>query len=150
DLVLRQVMRSIKNFAALFVASAFLAGLFLQVAASLQNVGRGAGDEHHSFVAPREFMSAAVVKPLFFIAIFLEHMTYSFLPQYMPDVVIAAGSSPGLASAPFMAYYLFFALSLIPAGHVAQNFGPRALIHGGLILAGVGLLVLVLPVGFWG
>jgi predicted MFS family arabinose efflux permease len=152
DLVLRQVMRSIKNFAALFVASAFLAGLFLQVAASLQNVGRGAGavDEHQSFVAPREYMSAAVVKPLFFIAIFLEHMTYSFLPQYMRDVVIAAGYSPGLASAPFMAYYLFFALSLIPAGHVAQNFGPRSLIHGGMILAGLGLLVLVLPVGFWG
>jgi MFS family permease len=150
DIVLRQVTRSVKNFAALFVASAFLAGLFLQVAASLQNVGRGAGEAGDSVMTPRASMSASVVKPLFFIAIFLEHMTYSFLPQYMRDIVTAAGFSPGLASAPFMAYYLFFALSLIPSGHVAQNFGPRVLIHGGLILAGMGLLVLVLPVGFWG
>jgi predicted MFS family arabinose efflux permease len=151
DLVLRQVTRSVKNFAALFVASAFLAGLFLQVAASLQNVGRGATDgEGHSLVGPRDMMSAGVVKPLFFIAIFLEHMTYSFLPQYMSNVAAASGLSTSFASAPFMAYYLFFALSLIPSGHVAQTFGPRALIHGGLILAGVGLLILVLPVGFWG
>jgi predicted MFS family arabinose efflux permease len=151
DLVLRQVTRSVKNFAALFVASAFLAGLFLQVAASLQNVGRAGGaDAGDSVVMSRETMSTGVVKPLFFIAIFLEHMTYSFLLQYMRDVATAAGLSPSMASAPFMAYYLFFALSLIPSGHVAQNFGPRALIHGGLILAGSGLLLLVLPIGFWG
>ena len=33
---IRQVLRSVKNFAALFVASAFLAGLFLHLARSLQ------------------------------------------------------------------------------------------------------------------
>ena len=34
--VFERVARSVKNFATLFIASAFLAGLFLQVAASLQ------------------------------------------------------------------------------------------------------------------
>ena len=36
DIVYRQVVRNVKNFAALFLASAFLAGLFLHVATSLQ------------------------------------------------------------------------------------------------------------------
>lgn len=151
EIVFRQVMRSVKNFAALFVASAFLAGLFLQVAASLQNSGRATPENgRHPLVRSDEELALGVVKPLFFIAVFVENMTYSFLPQYMQQVVSAAGLSAGFASAPFMAYYLFFAVSLIPSGHFAQNFGPRALMHGGLVLAGLGLFALVLPVGFWG
>ncbi|HUN45228.1 MAG TPA: MFS transporter [Stellaceae bacterium] len=152
EIVFRQVMRSVKNFAALFVASAFLAGLFLQVAASLQNAGGPASRNSGGAPLMRsdEELALGVVKPLFFIAVFVENMTYSFLPQWMQQVAGAAGLSAGFASAPFMAYYLFFALSLIPSGHFAQNFGPRALMHGGLVLAGLGLFALVLPVGFWG
>ena len=150
EIVVRQVMRSVKNFAALFVASAFLAGLFLQVAASLQSAGRPEpGAAGPPLMRTDEELALGVVKPLFFIAVFVENMTYSFLPQWMQQTAAAAGLSAGFASAPFMAYYLFFALSLIPSGHFAQNFGPRALMHGGLVLAGLGLFSLVLPLGFW-
>ena len=38
DIVYKRIMRSIKNFAALFVASAFLAGLFLQLASILPSL----------------------------------------------------------------------------------------------------------------
>jgi predicted MFS family arabinose efflux permease len=151
EIVFHQVMRSVKNFAALFVASAFLSGLFLQVAASLQNAGRAAPESgRNPLVRSDEELALGVVKPLFFIAVFVENMTYSFLPQYMQQAASGAGLSAGFASAPFMAYYLLFALSLIPSGHFAQNFGPRALMHGGLVLAGLGLFALILPVGFWG
>lgn len=151
EIVFHQVMRSVKNFAALFVASAFLSGLFLQVAASLQSAGRAAPESgRNPLVHSDEALALGVVKPLFFIAVFVENMTYSFLPQYMQQAASAAGLSAGFASAPFMAYYLLFALSLIPSGHFAQNFGPRALMHGGLVLAGFGLFALILPVGFWG
>ena len=43
--------------------------------------------------------------------------------------------SLGFAAAPFTAYYLCFALSLIPAGHFADRYGPKPLIWPGLILA---------------
>ena len=36
-----RVLRSVKNFAALFVASGFLAGLFLQLAGSVQQTTGG-------------------------------------------------------------------------------------------------------------
>ena len=148
DLVYNRVERSVRNFAALFVASAFMAGLFLQVAGSMQRI-REAGPA--SRVATRvrlsEETALIVVKPIFFLAVFLEHLTYSFLPQFMQQAASASGLSLGFASAPFTAYYLCFALSLIPAGHFADRYGPRVLIWLGLMLASASVFGLVFPGG---
>jgi MFS family permease len=145
DVVYRQIERSVRNFAALFVATAFLAGLFLQVASSMQRL-RMSGDEAGQFRVKEEAALVAV-KPIFFLAVFLENLTYSFLPTFMQDAAIASGMSKAFASAPFTAYYLCFALSLIPAGHFAERFGPRLLIWSGMILAGASVLSLALPLG---
>ena len=88
-----------------------------------------------------------VVKPIFFLAVFLEHLTYSFLPKFMQDAAAASGVSLGFAAAPFTAYYLCFALSLIPAGHFSDRYGPKPLIWPGLILASASILGLMLPLG---
>jgi MFS family permease len=148
DLVYSRVERSVRNFAALFVASAFMAGLFLQVAGSMQRI-REAGPS--SRVATRvrisEETALIVVKPIFFLAVFLEHLTYSFLPQFMQQAASASGLSLGFASAPFTAYYLSFALSLIPAGHFADRYGPRVLIWLGLMLASASVFGLIFPGG---
>ena len=149
EIVYRQVFRSVKNFAALFVASAFLAGLFLQLAGSLQQAkaGRETTDEALARIGNEAALN--LVKPVFFVAVFLEHLTYSFLPQFVQQVTASSGLSSGLASAPFMVYYVCFALTLIPAGHVSQQFGPRALMYGGLMLAAAGLVTLALPLDFY-
>ena len=73
---------------------------------------------------PGEETALIIVKPIFFLAVFLEHLTYSFLPKFMQEAASASGVSVGFASAPFTAYYLCFALSLIPAGHFADRYGP--------------------------
>jgi MFS family permease len=150
DVVYRQVGRSVKNFAALFIASAFLAGLFLQLAAAMDRLraDRSGRDSASSVYSSGEDAALAIVKPVFFVAVFLEHLTYSFLPHFMQDAAAEAGLSAGFASAPFMIYYLAFALTLVPAGHVARLFGPRPLMHFGLLLSGLGLLALVLPLNF--
>jgi MFS family permease len=136
----------VRNFAALFVASAFLAGLFLQVANSMQRLRMSKSESLISSNATSaEEASLIIVKPIFFLAVFLEHLLYSFLPKFMQDVATASGVSVGYAAAPFTAYYLCFALILIPAGRFAEKHGPRALIWGGLILAGSSVLGLVLP-----
>jgi predicted MFS family arabinose efflux permease len=139
DIVYRQVLRTVKNFAALFVASAFLAGLFLQFAGTMQRATRSG--------LPRNAQEGRgtaldLVKPVFFVAVFLEHLNYPFLSQFIYEVTTSSGFSPGFASAPFMAYYLFFALTLIPAGHFTQKFGARHMMFIGLLLAAGGLLSL--------
>lgn len=150
EIVYRQVARSVKNFAALFVASAFLAGLFLQLGSSMQqsnSIGARCGPEDNP--AKTDETALNLVKPVFFVAVFLEHMNYSFLPQFMEHAAVSSGLPVSFASMPFMAYYLFFALALIPAGHYSEQHGPRPLMYGGLLLAAGGLLCLALPLDFW-
>jgi predicted MFS family arabinose efflux permease len=148
DVIYQRVERSVRNFAALFIASGFLAGLFLQVASSMQRLRF---DSSPSFVSPKATLSEEtaliVVKPIFFLAVFLEHLTYSFLPKFMQDAAMGSGVSLGFAAAPFTAYYLCFALSLIPAGYFSDRYGPKPLIWPGLILASMSILALVLPIG---
>lgn len=146
SVVYNQVERSIRNFAALFVASAFLASLFLQVANSMQRLRKPDGPAESSENERAEGEAALiVVKPIFFLAVFLEHLLYSFLPKYMQEIATTSGVSIVYAAAPFTAYYLCFALSLIPAGRFAEKRGPRGLIWGGLVLASGGILGLILP-----
>lgn len=150
NVVYRQIARSVKNFAALFVASAFLAGLFLQLAGSMPrslatDATKAPGATRHA----NPDRALQLVKPVFFVAIFLEHLNYAFLPQFMYRVVAESGLPEAYASAPFMGYYLFFALALIPAGHFAQHNSTRPLMYLGLLLAGAGLLVLSFPVDFY-
>ena len=159
NVVTNRVLRSVKNFAALFVASGFLAGLFLQLAGSVQQQATGskAGDleEPDTTGSPegggsqRDIALLDLVKPVFFVAVFLEHLNYAFLPQFMHEVVAESGLSSGYASAPFTAYYLCFALALIPAGHYAQNWSARPLMYGGLILAALGVFAMAIPTDFY-
>jgi MFS family permease len=146
SVVYDQVERSVRNFAALFVASAFLAGLFLQVANSMQRLRLSKADAISSGEASlADEAGLIIVKPIFFLAVFLEHLLYSFLPKFMQDAATASGVSIGYAALPFTAFYLCFALALIPAGRFAEKHGPRALIWGGLIIAGTSVFGLSLP-----
>ncbi len=148
DLVFKQVAGSVRNFAALFVACGFLAGLFLQVAGSMQRIAApGAAPRRAENAVTREESALSIVKPLFFLAVFLEHLTYSFLPHFMQEAAARSGMSVGVASLPFTLYYLCFALSLIPAGYLSDRFGPKILIWGGLVISGIGMLTLTLPLG---
>ncbi len=159
NIVTNRVLRSVKNFAALFVASGFLAGLFLQLAGSVQSQTANArsdesedpeeSGESPAGGSPRDIALLDLVKPVFFVAVFLEHLNYAFLPQFMHQVVANSGLSSGYASAPFTAYYLCFALALIPAGHYAQNWSARPLMYGGLMLAAVGVFAMALPTDFY-
>ena len=143
QVVSRQVLRSVKNFAALFVASAFMAGLFLHLARSLQWLGLSdnSPEERRRSWDFTDF-DLSLIKAIFFVAVLCEHMIYSFFPQFVTQLLTESGAASSLISTPFMAYYLCFALSLIPAGHYAQWIGPRRLIYIGLSLASFSLLSL--------
>jgi MFS family permease len=148
DVVYNRVERSVRNFAALFVASAFLAGLFLQVASSMQRLApANFRSGLPSKAALSEETALIIVKPIFFLAVFLEHLTYSFLPKFMQSAALSSHLSLAYAAAPFTAYYFCFALSLIPAGHFADRFGAKPLIWPGLILASASILGLAVPLG---
>ena len=141
-----QVFRSVKNFAALFIASAFLAGLLLQVAGSAQSLRKSDVSNAKSI---SNDMMLVLIKPVFFLSVFLDALTYTFLPKFMQHVATESGLSVGFASIPFTIYYLCFALSLIPAGTFCERSGPKPVIILGLLLAASSVLGLALPLGLW-
>lgn len=149
DAVVDRVVRSVKNLAALFVASALLAGLFLQVATSLQNfrANQFSPDAAEPDRASAEDAALVMIKPIFFLAVFLDSLTYSFLPNFMQNAAAVAGLSVGYASIPFTAYYLCFAFSLLPAGNFVERYGPKPVILAGLLLATAGVAGMYMPIG---
>ncbi len=152
DVVIMQTVRSIKNFAALFIASALMAGVFLQIAGSLRRLAGHQPEGHGPPASAVDSGDAAMlnlVKPVFFIAVASEHLAYAFLPQYVTELVLGAGLARDFASVPFTLYYLFFALSLIPAGRLSQRFGARPLMFWGLAASGFGLLCLAVAPDFY-
>lgn len=150
DIVYRQIVRSVKNFTAVFVASAFAAGIFLQLAGSVRRA-RASSEAADGPPAKyeEEESDLKLVKPVFFIAIVAEHLSYAFLPQFMYQIVENSGMHAGSVSLIFMVYYLSFALSLVPAGHFAQHFSPRPLMYLGMSLASIGLGLLVLDPNYY-
>ena len=149
DAVVDRVVRSVKNLAALFVATGLLAGLFLQVGASLQKLRTSQASDGSVSVNTSlgEDVALVTIKPIFFLAVFLDALTYSFLPSFMQDAARAAGLSVGYASMPFTVYYLCFALSLLPAGNFAERYGPKAVILFGMLLACASVALMALPMG---
>lgn len=140
DLVYGRILRNAKNFLALFVASAFLANLFLQLAGTLRRddrpIATSGGDR-----------ALALVKPVFYVAMCIEHLIYPFLPQHVRSELAAAGLPEGLAGLVVTTYYLLFALTLVPAGYLTRRFGSRRPMSIGLLLTASGLVALLLPGG---
>lgn len=147
SVMVERVARSVKNFAALFIASAFLSGLFLQLHEALGRAKSPNSSSESSHAGPVGDSALLILQPIFFLAVFLDSLTYSFLPKFMQDAAVASGMSASFAAMPFTAYYLTFAASLIPAGHVADRYGPNAVIVIGLILAGASVFGLAMPIG---
>ncbi len=147
DIVHRQIIRSVKNFTALFVASGFFAALFMGLARSLKQLS----DSHveGQWSSAEERATINLVKPVFFLAVFVEHLSYAFLPPLMQVSAKAAGLVDSFGSLPFVAYYLLFAVSLYPAGRVERRFGAKNLIIAGLFMAGLGLLMMSFSTEFW-
>jgi predicted MFS family arabinose efflux permease len=132
DIVWRQVLRSAKDFAALFVAAILLARMFLGMADTL---GRR---------APSPERALALLRPAYLVAVLAENLIVSFLPQHLSHVAAGTDAPETATSILFMAYFLSFALSLAPAGQAADRIGPRPVIVLGAVLAAIGFLPLVL------
>jgi MFS family permease len=147
DIVYQQIFRSVKNFTALFVASGFFAALFMGLARSLKQLSDS--NVEGQWTQEEELATINLVKPVFFLAVFVEHLSYAFLPPLMKASAAAAGLTGGWGSLPFVAYYLAFAISLYPSGRIERSFGAKNLIIAGLTLAGLGLFIMSMGVDFW-
>jgi predicted MFS family arabinose efflux permease len=135
--VWRAVAHSVKNFAALFVATALIAALFLGVARALESNG-----------TERKPQQLALIRPIFFIAIFCEYLSAGFLPQLLRGAAVQSGLGQGAASLAFTAYFVAFLLVLLPVSAWVDRAGPRKAVILGAILAACASLIPVVTLDF--
>lgn len=137
SVLLSRLWRSVKNFAVLFVASAFLSLLFFRLMRSFTTHSEVEPDE----ASQRDF-SLGLINPFYFLAVFIEGLATSFLPQYMRSLARASSVDEGLVSTIFTVYFLSFVLALIPSGTYAERKGPKNLMVMGILLTGLSLVLL--------
>lgn len=130
EVVWKAVGRSVKNFAALLLASGFFAAVFLNVARSLGGGATSAGSR-----------VLTLMRPIFFVAIFADFLSAGFLPQLLRDEAASVGLGQSAISLAFTAYFATFVAALLPASVWVERRGPRgAVVTGALLVAAAGAL----------
>jgi predicted MFS family arabinose efflux permease len=143
DVVYKAIGNSAKNFIVLFFASGFLAALVLQLANAVRKVS-------HAKLTKEELDSSALekVKPVLFLAVFVDNLSASFLPQLIRGYADTAQAPAFMTSVAFMAYFICFAAILVPAGKWAQRIGAKPLLWSGAVGIALGLGILVATTNF--
>ncbi len=135
--VVLQVLRAGKNFAILYLATLLLSLLFNRLAQQptrkqAELTGKTAG------------RVLEILRPLFFIAVFMESLHTALLPRLLNETASYTGLGTGLTSILFMLYFLSFALTLLPGNRLCQRQGNKAVMLLGFVLAATGSLLLAL------
>lgn len=134
DVVYWAVVRNVKNFTALFVATGLIALIFLKLAGARSN-----GGDVGSLAEQRRLEA---IGPVLFVGVFVDNLSAPFLPQLVSNSAQAAGMPLLAVSVVFLLYFLAFSLSMLPAESFAARRGPRSLIWGGAGLAALGAALL--------
>lgn len=126
------IARNVKNFAALFVATGLIALSFVKMSGALTHVY-----SRRPALSSDEKLEA--ITPILFVAVFVDNLGASFLPQLVSHSVRAAALPMTTVSIVFLLYFLAFSLTVLPAESFATRRGPKPLILLGCALAAAGM-----------
>lgn len=139
---------SAKAFIVLFIACGLISLIFLNAgAAYLQGMASASQLETQTDVHFE--MGLHLIKPAYFLIVFVSALSVSFLPQWISELSRQANSSLATASLPFTLYYLAFALALIPSGQYAERGNVKKLMGLGFAAELLGLVVLAVSHHYW-
>lgn len=158
--VMSAIWGSAKAFIVLFVACGFISFIFLDAGTALltvrkkREVGKNVISNPHSQPAGnyednRFQIGLRLIKPAYFLIVFVSALSVSFLPQLATSMAEQSGSTFATASLPFSLFYTCFALVLIPAGYYAEKGNLKKLLAAGFIAEMVGLTLLASTEDFW-
>ena len=90
-----------------------------------------------------------LIQPAYFLIVFVNALSISFLPQLVLEFANRSGSSLASGSLPFTIYYLLFAMVLIPAGQYAEKGDLKKLMGAGFLAEVVGLTLVGISDNYW-
>lgn len=115
--VFQRLLRNIKNFTVLFLASAFLSWLLLRILLSVYpDINSDLTRNNLSRESRNDRALLDLIFPAFFLANFLEGIHYSYLPQFLSQLALNAGAPEGRVGGVYALFWAMYALVLIPAG----------------------------------
>lgn len=142
-----EIARNLKNFAFLFVATVFAALLMLRLLH-----GFAAEADRPIDAAERESRQAGTetlkVAALLFMSVFCDQLSAAFLPPWIAGIAQGSGYPSGSAAWAFTAYFVAFALALLPAQRQAAAGRSRGVLMLGATLVCTGALLLAYVPGF--
>lgn len=132
-----QLWRFGKNFIALFVASTLLSTLFFRLIAAYRRIG----DVERTVSMERE-LQLNILEPLYFLAVFADALTKSFLPLHFTNVALGSHANTSLVATLFTVYFFAYAVVLFPAGRFAETHDYKILLVVGASMEALSLLSL--------
>lgn len=150
DTVNNAVLSNIRNFGSLFIATGFVAILIIQLSNSLeQNFGAAKrlpkNDEQMvTTSALSSDLMLDLIKPVYFIGVFVETLNASFLPQFLKDSVASQSQAGGFSALLFSIFFITFALVLVPAGRFAKTHGSKPLLLVGALMSAIAQALLAM------
>jgi MFS family permease len=139
-----QLWRTAKNFIALFVASTLISTLFFRLIASYRRLGTGT----RAPVVDRA-LQLDILEPVYFLAVFADALTKSFLPVHFSLVATGTHVSPGLVATLFTVYFFAYAVALFPSGRFAERHDYKILLVVGASMEALSLLSLAFIGNFY-
>lgn len=144
DVVMREIWRSGKNLLVLLFATGLIGLLFLDVGTALERRQRNESRTLPGAHAPGETLT--LIRPAYFLVVFIEMLSVSFLPQMVSLAAERADLSADMVPLPFTGYFLCFTLGVLGATPLVQRLGLKSLIGLGTLLSTLGLFAIaVLP-----
>ncbi len=169
--IYNKLWRATRNILVLFLASSLISNIILNVLLSVQAQTRKqrsskVGEQRQSPLKNKidspqvEFsnrkknkkhqlkqpLALQIIKPVFALGTLIEAINISFLPSYFSDIFRDSGYSVSLA---FGIYFIFFAITLIPAGRWAEQHSHKRMILAGLLISVVALASLYTAESVW-
>ncbi len=144
SLVFGELWQAAKNFIALFVASILLSTLFFNL---INASNRYRGSERAP--AARQAFDLSLVAPFYFLIVFADSLTNSFLPQYFRELAVKEQFEPSTASMLFTVYFAAYALSLVITSQLSERENLKLLFMVGPMLIISELLILAFVQNFY-
>ena len=131
-----KIINNVINFAALFVSCCFIAYIWFRLVTSVSELRfaerQKANSVDHQTLSSRH--SVTLVQCVWFLAVFMEGLNASFMPDYLRSIA----THSNLYSLLFSFFFAAFVLLLIPAGKLVSAVGAKSTVLVGCILTAVG------------
>jgi predicted MFS family arabinose efflux permease len=138
------ILPMMRNFAVLLLAGGLLGWILMSAGMAIVRAGTqgdaAAGDGGEG--------KLLLVKPAYFLAIFIDSLSLSFLSSFTTGAAVAEGYQASAGSIPFTVFFLCLTIAQVPTGRYAERGNLKLLMMAGVGVTVAGLLILALVPGF--